>query len=186
METNQKQAMTVVEGTGGRFRWIAITALFLAIGTILRIVSPSIGGVSLNWTISMYCLAIILTRPSIGKAIGIGLVAGALALATSKSLFPYGNLLSEAIGAVVCTALVRSGVDIKIGKVSLQPAICGLVTTVASGLTFVTTAKVVLALPMAVYLYAMLPVVFSMAAINTAITQILYFPAHKIFAKGEE
>ena len=37
---------------GGQFRWITITTLMLAIGTILHLVSPSVGGVTPNWTIA--------------------------------------------------------------------------------------------------------------------------------------
>lgn len=33
---------------GGQFRWITITTLMLAIGTILHLVSPSVGGVTPN------------------------------------------------------------------------------------------------------------------------------------------
>ena len=49
---------------GGQFRWITITTLMLAIGTILHLVSPSVGGVTPNWTIATYCVAICLTKPS--------------------------------------------------------------------------------------------------------------------------
>lgn len=187
MNPEEKTQVTMVEGTGGKYRWVAMTALFLAIGTILRLVSPSVAGVSLNWTIAMYCLVMILVRPTLSQAAGIGLVAGAIAVVSSKSVFPYGNLISEVLGAVVCAALVRSGIRIQLGKFNLQPAVFGLLTTLASGMTFVTTTKLVLGLPMQVYLYGMIPVVLTVAAINTVITQVLYFPAHKIFAqKGEE
>ena len=46
-------------------RWITITTLLLAIGVILRMVSPNIGGISLNWNIVMYCLAILLYKHTI-------------------------------------------------------------------------------------------------------------------------
>ncbi len=172
----------IIESKGGKYRWLAITALFLAIGTILRIVSPSIAGVSPNWTIAMYCLAMILVRPAPSQAVGIGLVAGALALVTSKSPFPYGNLVSEVVGSVTACLLVKYNVGFKLGSLNLQPALIGLISTLFSGLTFVTLMKIVLGLPMQVYLYAMLPVVFTVAAVNTAITQVLYFPAYKLFS----
>ena len=60
---------------GGQFRWITITTLMLAIGTILHLVSPSVGGITPNWTIATYCVAICLTKPSYRQAVGIGLVA---------------------------------------------------------------------------------------------------------------
>jgi len=186
MEVQGKNTVTMVEGTGGRFRWIAITALLLAIGTILRLVSPGFGPITPNWTIAMYCIAIILIKPSIPKALGIGLVAGAIGVVSSKSAFPYANLLSEPVGAITCAILVNIMGKVKIGKINLSPAICGLLSTLASGMTFVTGTKLVLALPMKVYLYTMIPVVLTVAAVNTIVTQVLYFPAHKIFAKGEE
>ena len=37
---------------GGQFRWITITTLMLAIGTILHLVSPSVAGITPNWTIA--------------------------------------------------------------------------------------------------------------------------------------
>ena len=44
-------------------RWVAITALLLAIGVILHTISPNIGGVTPNWTIAMYSITISLTNP---------------------------------------------------------------------------------------------------------------------------
>lgn len=181
MNSTERPEATVVKSKGGQFRWAAVTAMLLAIGAILRLVSPSIAGISPNWIIAMYCLSIILTRPSLGRAAGIGLVAGAVSLATSKSIFPYGNLISETVGAVVCALLVNGSVSLKLGAVNLRPAVCALISTLASGLTFTTIAKLVLSLPDNVYIYGMLPVVGTVAVVNMIITQLLYFPAYKIF-----
>ncbi|MDF2569614.1 MAG: Tryptophan transporter TrpP [Sporomusa sp.] len=176
MENKQPEMVTVTTGQEGRFRWAAVSAMLLAIGAILRLVSPSIAGVSPNWIIAMYCLAIVLFRPSIGRAISIGLVAGALCLATSKSVFPYGNLISEPIGALVCALVVSLPFSMKVGRMDLRPAVGALCGTLASGLTFITLAKLILGLPLKVYLYGMMPVVFTVAAANTVITQALYYP----------
>lgn len=186
MANQDQQATVIVEGKGGKYRWLAITALLLAIGTILRLVSPNFGVIMPNWTIAMYCLAMILVRPTLGQAAGIGIVAGALGLVTSKSIFPYANLASEMVGAILCCLLVKANFGLTLGRVRLQPALIGLVTTFASGLTFVTLTKVVLGLPMQVYLYGMLPVVFATAGINCVATQILYLPAKKIFTSQSE
>ncbi|VBB06780.1 beta-defensin antibiotic precursor antimicrobial defensin beta signal defensin bd-32 defb-32 [Lucifera butyrica] len=189
METKPNEPeMTIYEkNKGGTYRWITVSVLLLAIGAILHLISPSVGGITPNWTIAMYCLAINLTRPTIGQAFGIGLVAAAINVPTSKSAFPYGNLLSEPVGAVVCALLVALSYRMMLGNLNLKPAITGFISTVASGLTFITTLKLVLSLPMAVYLYAMLPVVFVVAALNAVITQVLYFPAKKLFdGKGRQ
>lgn len=179
---DQQPEMKVYEATkGGSYRWVTITTLLLAIGAILHLVSPSIGGITPNWTIAMYCIAINLTKPTIGQSFGIGLVAAAINIPTSKAAFPYGNLLSEPVGAVVCTLLVGALSNISVGKINIKPGITGFITTIFSGLTFVTTLKIVLSLPLSVYLYALLPVVLTVAALNGVITQLLYFPAQKLF-----
>lgn len=182
MELKKQEEMTVYEATkGGNYRWVTVTTLLLAIGAILHLISPSIGGVTPNWTIAMYCIAINLTKPKLGQALGIGLVAAAINIPTSKSAFPYGNLLSEPVGAIVCALIVCLSSQMMLGRLSIKPAVSGFVSTVASGMTFITILKVVLSLPMSVYLYAMIPVVLTVAALNAAITQVLYFPAKKLF-----
>jgi energy-coupling factor transport system ATP-binding protein len=185
MEVQEKTAVTMVEGTGSKYRWMAVTALMIAIGAILRIVSPSIAGITPNWTIAMYCLAIILVRPSVTQAAGIGLVAGAIGLVTSKSIFPYGNLVSELAGAVTCALILKIQLKLKVGKINFLPSVCAFFSTLFSGFVFVTVAKLALSLPMKVYLYGMLPVVGTVAVVNTVVTQLLYFPAYKIFSKGD-
>ena len=85
---------------GGQFRWITVSTLLLAIGTILHLVSPSVAGVTPNWTIATYCVAICLTKPSYRQALGIGLVAALINVLTSKSGFPSGNLVSEPLGSL--------------------------------------------------------------------------------------
>ncbi len=89
---------------GGQFRWVTVSTLMLAFGTILHLVSPSVAGVTPNWTIATYCVAILLTRPSISQTLGIGLVAALINVLTSKSAFPYGNLLSEPGGALTAAS----------------------------------------------------------------------------------
>ncbi|MBP2634896.1 MAG: Tryptophan transporter TrpP [Firmicutes bacterium] len=176
MENKERKLVDVTTGQEGRFRWAAVSAMLLAIGAILRLVSPSIAGISPNWIISMYCLAIVLFRLPPSRALGIGLVAGALCLATSKSMFPYGNLISEPVGALVCALIVGLPFRMKLGKLDLRPALGALFGTLASGLTFTTLAKLILGLPLNVYLYGMLPVVVTMSVANTVVAQLLYYP----------
>ena len=66
------------------YRWVAITAMLLAIGIILHTVSPNVGGVTPNWTIAMYSIVINLTRPRLTQAIGIGFIAGLTLVPSSK------------------------------------------------------------------------------------------------------
>lgn len=167
---------------GSDLRWITITTLLLAIGVILRIISPNVGGISLNWNIVMYSTAILLCRPSLRQGFGIGLVSGIIATMTSKAALPYANLISDPAAAFVCALLAGTHfLDIKIGRVRLEPVLVIFITTFISGGVFVTLTKVILSLPMPLYLYAMMPAVLLVAALGSIAGQLLYFPAAKIF-----
>ena len=71
MDLNKNEPELVIHenNKGGKYRWVTVTTLLLAIGAILHLVSPSIGGVTPNWTIAMYCIAINLTKPTIKQGI---------------------------------------------------------------------------------------------------------------------
>ena len=79
-----------VEPMQDGYRWVAITAMLLAIGIILHTVSPNVGGVTPNWTIAMYSIVINLTRPRLTQAIGIGFIAGLTLVPSSTSVVGTG------------------------------------------------------------------------------------------------
>ncbi len=164
-----------------QYRWVALTSLLLAIGVILHTISPNIGGVTPNWTIAMYTIAINLTNPTWSQCLGIGFVAGAVNVPSSKSAFPYGNIASEIVGAMVCAIFVKAFIQFKMGNSKIKPAVCAFFATMGSGLTFTFILKLVLGLTMQMYLYMMVPVVISVAVANTVVTQLLYLPAEKLF-----
>lgn len=186
MNQQQQELVTIKTGQEGRFRWVSVTALLLAIGVILKLVTPAVAGITPNWLIAMYCIAINLTKVGYRQAVGIGLVTGAISIPISKASLPYANFASEPVGAVVCAMLVHTSLSMKLGGINLRPAITAGISTVASGFTFITILKVVLSLPTAVYLYGMLPVVLTVAGINMVITQLLYFPAKRLFGGKED
>ena len=170
------------EKIDGNLRWITITTLLLAIGVILRMVSPNIGGISLNWNILMYTMAIMLCRPTVGQGLGIGLVSGLVATLSSKAALPYANLISDPLAAFICAYVAKSHFfDLKFRKVNIEPALLVFVTTFISGGTFVFITKVVLNLPLPVFLFVMLPTVLIVALFGLVAGQILYQPANKIF-----
>lgn len=186
METNKPVEMKQVKSQGGNFRWVAVSALLLAIGAIMRLVSPSFAGVSINWIITMYCITILIIHPSVPKAVAIGIVAGAINTITSKSPMPHLNLLSEPIGALTCVLLMALPFSMKIGSVSLRPGLITFITTFASGFTFITSFKILMNVPTQIYIYGMLPVVVFTAVANTVIAQLLYYPARKLLGQEEE
>lgn len=168
-------------------RWVTITTLLLAIGVIVRMVSPNIGGISLNWNIVMYCTAIMLCRPTAAQGLGIGLVSGMIATMTSKAALPYANLVSDPLAALVCAFIARRRwLDIRVRGVSIEPMPLVFLTTFISGGSFVTITKVLLNIPLNVYLYAMMPTVLLVAVFGMAAGQLLYGPANKIFNAGSD
>ena len=183
IQVSDVSKLTYTHRQGGEFRWITVSTLMLALGTILHLVSPSVGGVTPNWTIATYCVAIQLTRPTYKQALGIGLVASLINIMTSKSAFPYGNLLSEPAGALTAAFIVHAVSDFKIGRLPLKPFLSGFVATCVSGGIFITVLKLVMGLPLNVYLYVMIPLVATVGLANAVVTPILLLPAQKLFER---
>lgn len=113
--------LTKVEANQQGYRWVAITAMLYAIGIILHTVSPNVGGVTINWTIAMYCIVINLTKPPLTRAIGMGFIAGITLIPSSKSAFPLGNLASEICGATTCCLLLKALAMARLGDWKLAP-----------------------------------------------------------------
>lgn len=87
-----------------------------------------------------------------------------------RTALPYANLISDPVAAFICALLVRWRVfDIKLGRLQIEPLVIIFITTFISGGIFVTLTKVVLSLPMPLYLYAMLPAVLLVATLGSAV-----------------
>lgn len=182
LKAMKEKSIRFREKANGNLRWLTITTLLLAIGVILRMVSPNIGGISLNWNILMYTMAIMLCRPTIGQGLGIGLVSGLVATMSSKAALPYANLISDPLAAFICAYIAKKNFfDFKFRKANIEPALLVFVTTFISGGTFVFITKVVLDIPISVFLFVMLPTVLIVALFGLAAGQILYQPANAIF-----
>ena len=171
--------LITVEAARDTHRWVAMTALLLAIGVILHTISPNVGGVTPNWTIAMYSITICLTKPGPTRALGIGFVAGLTLIPSSKSAFPLGNIASDLCGALTAFALAH------LEQLKVKPFIVGFLATSVSGSVFTYILKLVLGLPLAVWTHAMLPVVLTVGVLNGVVTQVLYGPVRKIFFATE-
>lgn len=188
MNDKQKEIpqLIEIEPMQDGYRWVAITAMLLAIGIILHTVSPNVGGVTPNWTIAMYSIVINLTNPKLSQAIGIGFIAGLTLVPSSKSAFPLGNIASELTGATVCCVLVKAMLSVGMANWKLRPFVTGFMATVASGGVFTLILKFVLNLPWSVWIYAMLPVVATIGVLNGLITYLMYAPVRKLFYVQED
>lgn len=168
---------------------IAVVGILLAVGAIVRYLSLVIPGpIVSNLVIAFYCLAIILVIPTFTEVIGIGIVAGIVCALLSHSIFPPANLVSEPIGAVTCLVIYKA----LMGRLSISPAISTLLGTLASGISFVVVAMLLIAPTiltkydtMGAFVVAIIPIVGLTAIANAIIAQILYVPASKVLARGK-
>ncbi len=178
-------ALTHVDANQEGYRWVAITAMLFAIGIILHTVSPNVGGVTPNWTIAMYAIVINLTRPPLKRALGIGFVAGLTLIPSSKSAFPLGNMASELCGATSCCLMVKAFALCHLENWRPVPFITGFAATFVSGSVFTFILKLVLGLPLRIWIFAMLPVVAVVGLLNGLITFGLFRPVKKLFYAQE-
>ena len=90
---------------------------------------------------------------------------------------------SQAVGiGFIAGIMLRCG----LGKWKLRPLVTGFLATMASGGVFTFILKIVLDLPLHVWLYAMLPVVAVVGALNGMITFLLFGPVRKLFFVQED
>lgn len=172
-------------------RDIAIVGILLAVGAILRYFLAMLHTpLTPNMVIAFYCLAIILVRPKVYEALGIGIVAGILSMLISSSIFPPANLISEPVGALVCFGLYT----MLRNRTQLAPTISTFLTTLASGFTFAAVAIMFVSATilakyngdMMGFVVAFVPIVVITAIFNAVIVQILYYPASRVLMRGQE
>jgi energy-coupling factor transport system ATP-binding protein len=170
---------------------IAIAGILLAIGAILRYFLTMLHTpLTPNMIIAFYCLAIILIRPKILEALGIGLVAGALSMVISSSMFPPGNLISEPVGALVCFALYAAICE----RTTLAPTVTTFIATLASGFTFAAVAIIFVSATiltkyngdLMAFVAVFVPIVVITAVFNAIIVQLLYIPSSRVLLRGQE
>lgn len=158
---------------------IVLTGALLASGAVLRLFCPPIFGITPNFVICMYCLAILVIRPSFTQAFGIGVVAAGVSHLTTKSMIPYLNFISEPVGAIVAYLLVTGLMGLSFGKFSFKPFVVTLLGTAASGFTYVAVLKVAILFvqtPKNPAFLGLASVVVTTALINSVLAQVIYYP----------
>ena len=153
---------------------LILIAVLLAAGAVLKLTVASFlsfAGMKPNFVIAMYCLAIILTRPNVGQALIIGILAGLMCQIPLLNATPLVNIPSEALGALACGLLIH--LPLKAGRLDFGPFACTFLSTVVSGYTFAILVGTMngLGLPVILITYAVM--VFGTAAFNAILVQIL-------------
>ena len=168
---------------------LILIAVLLAAGAVLKLTVGSLlasFGMKPNFIIAMYCLAIILTRPKVGQAVIIGLIAGLICQLPMLNATPGLNIVSEVLGALVCGLLIK--VPMKVGgKLDLNPLVNTFVSTFVSGSTFALMAIYINVISQgtdpapAIVAYA--AIVLGTATINAILNMILVPPLRKVLKK---
>ncbi|ABS55822.1 conserved hypothetical protein [Methanoregula boonei 6A8] len=170
---------------------IAIVGILLAIGAILRYFLAMLHTpLTPNMIIAFYCLAIILVRPRVYEALGIGIVAGLLSMLISSSIFPPANLISEPLGALSCFGLYA----LLSSRTKFAPTVTTFLATLVSGFSFAAVAIICVAATilstfngsLGAFVVVFVPIVVITAVFNAIIVQILYLPASRVLVRGSE
>lgn len=139
----QKRTVDINTQDGLGTRDLILVAVLLAAGAVLKLTVSSFltfAGMKPNFMIAMYCLAIILTRPSVLQSAVIGLICGLISQIPMLNATPLVNIPSEIIGAMVCGLMLASLTKVAPKTTGAQdvalPAIITFVSTVFSGYTF--------------------------------------------------
>lgn len=165
---------------------VAVVAVLLAVGAVLRMFTPPFAGITPNFIIGMYCLAILLLRPNLAGIIGIGLVSAAVCMVTTKSIIPFLNFLSEPVGALAVGLLAL--IDIKRGVLKyIRPFVITYLGTAASGFSYVGAMIYLLTADgkNAPAFAALTSVVLITALANSILVSVLYFPLKNVLTKND-
>ena len=163
---------------------LILIAVLLAAGAVLKLTVGSLlssMGMKPNFIIAMYCLAIILTRPKLGQALVIGLLAGLICQIPLLNATPLLNIPSEVLGALIKVPL-RIG-----GKLDLNPLVNTFVSTVVSGGTFALLSVYINVVStggdVMVALATYAAIVFGTATFNCILVQVLAMPLKKVLKR---
>ena len=171
---------------------LILIAVLLAAGAVLKLTVASFFtafGMKPNFIIAMYCLAIILTRPKVGQAVIIGLIAGLICQIPMLNATPGLNIVSEVLGALVCGLLIK--VPMKIGgKADINPLVNTFISTFVSGFSFALMSTYINVInnansdtTVAVALGSYAAIVLGTATVNAILDQILVPPLRKVLKK---
>ncbi len=181
----QKREVKTVEKKGLQINDLILIAVLLAAGAVLKLTLGTVltfAGMKPNFIIAMYCLAIILTRPNVGQAVIIGIIAGLICQIPMLNATPWVNLASETLGALICGLLIL--VPMRIGKLDINPLVNTFISTVVSGYTFAFIVGCGLGgNPFLATFITYIPMVFGTALFNCILVQILVVPLRKVLKK---
>ena len=170
-------------------RDIILVAVLLAAGAVLKLTVGSLlssMGMKPNFIIAMYCLAIIIVRPTVVQSLVIGLLAGLVCQVPMLNATPLLNIPSELLGALVCGLLIKVPMRIG-GKLDLNPLVNTFVSTLISGGVFAFLSVYINVMStggdLMVALAAYAAIVLGTATFNAVLVQVLAMPLKKVLKR---
>ena len=170
-------------------RDIILVAVLLAAGAVLKLTVGSLlssMGMKPNFIIAMYCLAIIIVRPTVAQSLVIGLLAGLVCQVPMLNATPLLNIPSELLGALVCGLLIKVPMCIG-GKLDLNPLVNTFVSTLISGGVFAFLSVYINVMStggdLMVALAAYAAIVLGTATFNAVLVQVLAMPLKKVLKR---
>ena len=170
-------------------RDIILAAVLLAAGAVLKLTVGSLlssMGMKPNFIIAMYCLAIIIVRPTVAQSLVIGLLAGLVCQVPMLNATPLLNIPSELLGALVCGLLIKVPMRIG-GKLDLNPLVNTFVSTLISGGVFAFLSVYINVMStggdLMVALAAYAAIVLGTATFNAVLVQVLAMPLKKVLKR---
>lgn len=148
------------------------TTLLLAIGLIIHQITPGImGGMKFDFLLIFMVVSLII-NPKFKNTILTGFLAGLLSAMTTS--FPGGqipNIIDKLVASLIIFLLIQVFLKLKLNNITI--GIIGGIGTFVSGTVFLTSASILVGLPLT--LTAMMAtVVIPTAAINTVGTVFIY------------
>ena len=188
-QTAKREISVASENQGLTTQDLILIAVLLAAGAVLKLTVGSLlasFGMKPNFIIAMYCLAIMLTKPKLGQAVVIGLIAGLICQLPMLNATPGINIISELLGALVCGMLIKVPMNVG-GKFDLNPLVNTFVSTCVSGGTFALIAIYINVISQgtdpAAAIVAYAAIVLGTATFNAILNTVLMPPLKKVLKK---
>jgi hypothetical protein len=170
------------------FRETALIAVLLAAGTLLQyFISPLGLLLTPDVITAFFCFGIILIRPRIHEALGIGIAGGFLSMLVPGSILPWANLASGPAGAYTCYFFYESFRD----RSDTAPLVTTFSATLVSGCTFIAVVTIFLSGTILSrfgdfggFVMAYVPIIIGTAVLNAIIVQVLVILSGRLTTRG--
>lgn len=184
--SGRPRTVAIDERRGLDIQSLVLLAVLLAAGFILNftagkaISAVSGGAIAPEFIVSAFCLAILVIRPTIPRALVIGLISAAVIQITTSS--PGIDFVAEGIAAVAMASIVNVGA--RTPARSLVPVVGTFITTFLSGMIFMVVKMALMGFA-GELAAVMTPVVTVTAVFNAILVGALYQPVKQSLGLNE-